>query len=971
MAASLSFSAADWENQTIFKDTVLGYIAVPKALVRGVIDHPLFQRLHDIAQTGMETLYPGATHNRFCHSVGVYHLGKEAFRHFRQNIRKQHRDEIYFKVADTPMGCERVWNRWQFLFEVASLLHDCGHSPLSHSLEFLYDIVPGGKASSIDLTDVSAESIPSNAFLLKAFQGNPLFKAHFLKNNGKAHGAPHERMSACMLVHKDGYRGALRALIGSYIEYSDSMLLGGVFDPPAYGDPLFTSDLEFMVRCIIGYEYSEDAQFPGVENANPQIVAQLRNCIIHLLNSVIDVDNIDYSIRDATASGYKSTQVDYERLLKANTIALAYEHENFRFADAVFDYSVRLLYMRLRVDDSLSMTLSGSATLLIRQELPPSPAGPSDPPPSLAEQGLEINGDIIEEANHSDRKTVRVIHLQEGSSVSLIMKRPGILEIFPRDCDKGSDQDPYHHPDGRSAGAQLHIRSGSPTGVINHKLTGELTGRIFVGANYTGPNTSFIKAGKLRIYPAYHKSALSVIQGALDAANFEAKWVYSHHVTTYSNNFLCVHLLSQYAAYQNEQEFKAYCRNLCRFLNLYPCFLRAKDIPPASTDSGDDVNGWFDKAKNSLDLAQKKFNVPLPSLPQSPPARLDRPASTLYAILLKAVVILNNNMKFQEDASSEGYRLLSRVLSELSNFPSHRKRPRLSANQFCRLLQQLDDGMSLHVSGLDHAGDILGMPDPKTLNGVVYHRTSDADLRSMYHALRQNASKEDRAAHADLFDAIEQYESRCYLRPLWKSHAEYFFYTRGWKESWFRPIKGDSPAFKTRSGKNMSLIQFFFFTNLDTVARSGSGAGKDYKGLEYTFFSDSAVADYSSDQREFWGILKNKFGLKSLVYVPQRIKHKQLPRETYVIWKDRVVTLSDIGFYTDQEKSREFFYFYYSCQDPGKSIDAFQFMDFFRAQLELLETKLTGGAAGEKRSGSAAGSPVETAEKEKSSQQQG
>lgn len=46
---------------------------------------------------------------------------------------------------------------------------------------------------------------------------------------------------------------------------------------------------EFFARCITGYKYSEKSD----EN-------EIRNCFIQLLNSkVIDVDKLDYLIRDA------------------------------------------------------------------------------------------------------------------------------------------------------------------------------------------------------------------------------------------------------------------------------------------------------------------------------------------------------------------------------------------------------------------------------------------------------------------------------------------------------------------------------------------------------------------------------------------------------------------------------------------------------------------------------------------------
>ena len=46
-----------------------------------VIDHPLFQRLRNICQNDILSLvFPGATHSRFLHSVGVMHVGTRMFR---------------------------------------------------------------------------------------------------------------------------------------------------------------------------------------------------------------------------------------------------------------------------------------------------------------------------------------------------------------------------------------------------------------------------------------------------------------------------------------------------------------------------------------------------------------------------------------------------------------------------------------------------------------------------------------------------------------------------------------------------------------------------------------------------------------------------------------------------------------------------------------------------------------------------
>ncbi len=498
----------DWESQTVFKDAVLGYINIPKAVVDELIDHEIFQRLRDVAQTGMETLYPGATHNRFCHSVGVYHLGKLAFHCFQQNVRNQHGEDIYYKVARTPQACERVWNRWRFLFECACLLHDCGHSPLSHSLEFLYD--------SIEVKENGTwKPYGSDRILLNDFENSEEFKSRFYKgydeNPGNAYGGQHERMSAHLIAHTSGYRKHMKKLVKDQMLHFDSSPEGRQA-VAEYGEEQLQSDLEFMARAIIGYPYSENATFPGEEKTikdEKKIIYQMRNCIIKLLNGIIDVDNIDYSVRDATASGYKSAQVDYERLLKAETIALAYEHgTGLRLNGERFDYSVRLQNFRSdEVTDSsspLRLTISGSATLLVEQVH--NSTGASEDSAKFA-----ITGDIIEDDERSGGKAdMRVIHVREGSNAYITLTR-GRLDIRPRSTSE-------------KHGTQLYIRSD--------ELRGTIFGTIFVGGRLASDARQAdrllrerICEGKLLIYPAYHKSALSVIQGALDATNFESRWI--------------------------------------------------------------------------------------------------------------------------------------------------------------------------------------------------------------------------------------------------------------------------------------------------------------------------------------------------------------------------------------------------------------------------------------------------------------
>ena len=74
---------------TQFKDPVYGYIDVPIQLVHDFIDSACFQRLNRIGQTSYTPLYHAALHNRFGHSLGVYHLGKLAFSSLKKDAIKR------------------------------------------------------------------------------------------------------------------------------------------------------------------------------------------------------------------------------------------------------------------------------------------------------------------------------------------------------------------------------------------------------------------------------------------------------------------------------------------------------------------------------------------------------------------------------------------------------------------------------------------------------------------------------------------------------------------------------------------------------------------------------------------------------------------------------------------------------------------------------------------------------------------
>jgi len=96
---------------------------------REVLDSRPLQRLRHIHQLGLTyLLYPGATHRRFEHSLGVMELATRIFDVItdQSSIRSDVRDIM-------PSGDQKTY--WRRVLRMAALCHDLGHLPFSHSAD--------------------------------------------------------------------------------------------------------------------------------------------------------------------------------------------------------------------------------------------------------------------------------------------------------------------------------------------------------------------------------------------------------------------------------------------------------------------------------------------------------------------------------------------------------------------------------------------------------------------------------------------------------------------------------------------------------------------------------------------------------------------------------------------------------------------------------------------------------------------
>ena len=102
----------------ILRDPIWNNIRVDE-LALELIDTATFQRLRNIRQLGLAyVVYPGATHSRFEHALGTYHLSRQAL--------------ALLCESDAQLSLDASE---QAIVRSAALLHDIGHYPFSHALE--------------------------------------------------------------------------------------------------------------------------------------------------------------------------------------------------------------------------------------------------------------------------------------------------------------------------------------------------------------------------------------------------------------------------------------------------------------------------------------------------------------------------------------------------------------------------------------------------------------------------------------------------------------------------------------------------------------------------------------------------------------------------------------------------------------------------------------------------------------------
>jgi len=204
-----------------------------------ILDSPVLQRLRDIHQTGLAYLvYPTAVHSRFDHTLGVVAVASRIVRSINDKY-PQHKDPK-ISYAD------------HMQVRLSAILHDVGHSCLSHISEDIYGASDEFKALTKYVND--------------QFKVTP---------------KPHEIMS-WLIVRSQRFKDFIKKLM------EKGLLSDWVCSP---------DDVDIVAGNIIGFR----------ENSKQKFLADI-------INGPMDADKLDYLVRDAYFAG-PTIVYDLERFL--------------------------------------------------------------------------------------------------------------------------------------------------------------------------------------------------------------------------------------------------------------------------------------------------------------------------------------------------------------------------------------------------------------------------------------------------------------------------------------------------------------------------------------------------------------------------------------------------------------------------------------------------------------------------------
>lgn len=249
----------------ILNDSIHGIITLDPLLFK-IIDTPQFQRLRNIKQLGgCYFVYPGASHNRFEHSIGTCHLASKLADQLQlklqEDIKKmKEKNQDYSRLQKAVMTPKD-----KLCIEIAALCHDLGHGPFSHLFDQMFP----------------------EAMRKKDMENKTL--TEFEKEDSNSKEKKHEAVSRKMFVHMIEKNDSLKKEFKKTFTKKDLKMIGDLIDGEVSKD---------------GTKQNVD-EVKVVEDDSQQYKKYMYEIVANKQNA-IDVDKMDYFARDCHGLGMTS-----------------------------------------------------------------------------------------------------------------------------------------------------------------------------------------------------------------------------------------------------------------------------------------------------------------------------------------------------------------------------------------------------------------------------------------------------------------------------------------------------------------------------------------------------------------------------------------------------------------------------------------------------------------------------------------
>ena len=266
----------------VVRDPVHDYVVMHLEM-NSLIDHPFVQRLRRIGQTAMSSsVYPSMNGKRFEHSLGAMHLASRAWfyawNNARSSLRNNFKNSVQADLQSREGALDPISTKLAHTLDTDEFFH--GVDLAISAAALLHDL--GHPPYSHSLEDFYTQHLK---LITAEFEGPASSAVRDLLGSLVANGA------------------AMHEAIGS--------VLASRIEPAA---------VELLPWKMVDIILSDHASHTW------------SGCLHNVVAGEVDVDRLDYLLRDAMNSGTEFGAIDKERLLQSLKIAFDTETDGFRIA---------------------------------------------------------------------------------------------------------------------------------------------------------------------------------------------------------------------------------------------------------------------------------------------------------------------------------------------------------------------------------------------------------------------------------------------------------------------------------------------------------------------------------------------------------------------------------------------------------------------------------------------------------------